>query len=202
MKAKEVMNVLRCTRQTLCSYVKSGKIQVTKMSNGQYIYDENSVYKMIGLKKQTKKQKIVSYARVSTNAQKQQLKDQSIRIYNSCISKGICLDIQIEDIKSGMSADRAGFNKLCEMIIKGEVKMLVIENKDRLVRFGFEMFEHFFKYFGCSILVLNDSIDNKTYEQELTEDLISVIHYFTMKSDSYRRKLNKLRKEIEDEANW
>lgn len=99
-----------------------------------------------------------------------------------------------------MSADRAGFNRLCEMIIKGEVKMLVIENKDRLVRFGFEMFEHFFKYFGCSILVLNDSIDNKTYEQELTEDLISVIHYFTMKSYSHRRKLNRLRKEIENEA--
>ena len=58
----------------------------------------------------------------------------------------------------------------------------------------------YFKYFGCSILVLNDSVDNKMYEQELTEDLISVIHYFTMKSDSHKRKLNKLRKEIENEA--
>ena len=170
------------------------------MSNGQYIYDENSVYKMIGLKKQIKKQKIVSYARVSTNAQTPQLKDQSIRIYNCCITKGLKLDIQIEDIESGMSTDRAGFNRLCEMIIKGEIKLLVIENKDRLVRFGFEMFERFFKYFGCSILVLNDSIDNKTYEQELTEDLISVIHYFTTKSYSHRHKLNKLRKEIENEA--
>ena len=47
------------------------------------------------------------------------------------------------------------------------------------------------------ILVLNDSVENKTYEQELTEDLISVIHYFTMKSYSHRRKLNKLRKELE-----
>lgn len=57
----------------------------------------------------------------------------------------------------------------------------------------------FFKYFGTKILVLNDTLENKTYEQELTEDLISIIHYFTMKSYSHRRKLNKLRKELENE---
>ena len=47
------------------------------------------------------------------------------------------------------------------------------------------------------IIVLNDAIENKSYEQELTEDSISVIHYFTMKSYSHRRKLNELRKELE-----
>ena len=85
------------------------------------------------------------------------------------------------------------------MIFKDEVDTLVIENKDRLTRFGFDMLEKFFKYFGTKVLVLNDSVENKTYEQELTEDLISVIHYFTMKSYSHRRKLNKLRKELEND---
>lgn len=85
------------------------------------------------------------------------------------------------------------------MIFKGEVDTLVIENKDRLTRFGFDMLEKFFKYFGTKVLVLNDSVENKTYEQELTEDLISVIHYFTMKSYSHKRKLNKLRKELEND---
>lgn len=59
------------------------------------------------------------------------------------------------------------------------------------------MLESFFKYFGTNILVLNDAIENKSYEQKLTEDLIFVIHYFTMKLYSHRRKLNKLRKELE-----
>lgn len=67
------------------------------------------------------------------------------------------------------------------------------------MRFGFESFEGFFKYFGCKILVLNDAISNKSYEQELTEDLLSIIHHFSMKSSSYRRKLNKIRKELEQE---
>lgn len=47
--------------------------------------------------------------------------------------------------------------------------------------------------------MLSDEIQNKSYEQELSEDLLSIIHYFSMKSYSHRRKLNKMRKELEEE---
>ena len=183
-------------------YVKEGTIKVTKMKNGYYNYDDDSVYAFIGLKKKKHNSKIISYARVSNQNQKEQLKAQSNRIYESCISKGIVLDEQIEDIKSGMSFDRKGFDKLCQEVIRGNVEMIVIENKDRLIRFGYSTVESIFKYFGTKIMVLNDTIENKTYEQELTEDLISIIHYFTMKSYSHRRKLNKLRKDLETENNF
>ena len=72
-----------------------------------------------------------------------------------------------------MGADRKEFQEVLRMIIQGEVELLVIENKDRLVRFGYEILESIFKYFGTKILVLNDILENKSYEQELTEDLIS-----------------------------
>lgn len=98
-----------------------------------------------------------------------------------------------------MDANRKGFQKVLERIIKGEIGLLVIENKDRLTRFNFDALEYIFKYYGTQIVVLNDALDNKTYEQELAEDLISIIHYFTMKSYSHRRKLNKIRKELEEE---
>ena len=199
MKSKEVLKILGVTRTTLTKYVKEGTIKVTKMKNGYYNYDDDSVYAFIGLKKKKHNSKIISYARVSTQNQKEQLKAQSNRIYEFCISRGIMLDEQIEDIKSGMSFDRKGFDKLCQEVIRGNVEMIVIENKDRLMRFGYEMFEKFFKYFGTKIFVLNNEISNKSYEQELTDDLISIIHYFSMKSYSHRRKLNKLRKELEVE---
>ena len=98
-----------------------------------------------------------------------------------------------------MSFDRKGFQHLCEEVIRGNVELIIIENKDRLVRFGYAVFEGFFRYFGTKILVLSDNIQNKTYEQELSDDLISIIHYFSMKSYSHRRKLNKIRKELEKE---
>ena len=199
MKAKDVLKILNISRITLMKYLKLGYISAIKLPNGQYDYNDDTVYAFIGQKKEKKNKKIISYSRVSTQNQKSQLKEQTQRIYNSCVSKGIKLDEQIEDIKAGMSSDRKGFNYVCQEIIKGNVELLVIENKDRLLRFGYEIFEDFFKYFGTKILVLNDTLENKTYEQELTEDLISIIHYFTMKSYSHRRKLNKLRKELENE---
>ena len=201
MKSKNVLQILGITRATLCKYVKLGYIKATLLSTGLYNYDDDSVYAFIGVKKNKHNSKIISYSRVSTQNQKNQLKEQTQRIYESCISKGLKLDKQYEDIKSGLSFDRKNFQKIIEEIIRGNVELLVIENKDRLVRFGYEILEGIFKYFGCKILVLNDTISNKSYEQELTEDLISIIHYFTMKSYSHRRKLNKIRKEIEELKN-
>lgn len=197
MKANQVLAKLHITRPTLCKYVKEGYIKVTKLPNGLYEYNEDSVYQFLGLK-HTKPNKInVSYSRVSTQSQKEQLKEQTKRIYESCISRGIQLDQQFEDIKSGMDANRKGFQSMVDLIIQGKIDLLIIENKDRLTRFNFDTLEHIFKCFGTQIVVLNNSLDNKSYEQELTEDLISIIHYFTMKSYSHRRKLNKIRKELE-----
>lgn len=198
MKAREVMKLLGICRQTLYNYTKAGKIKIrSKYNNFFFEYDEDSVYRLLGDPKHNNNKVIVSYARVSTQNHREQLKEQQERIYNSCISRGLQLSKQYSDIKSGMNSDRKDFQEIIRRVIKGEVELVVVENKDRLIRFGFELLETLFSYFGCKILVLNDILDNKTYEQELTDDLISVIHYFTMNSYSHRRKLNKLRKELE-----
>ena len=199
MKAKEVKKILGITQYTLYRYLKEGKVKLaSKLSKTDYNYDDDSVYALIGQKSQKKNKIVISYSRVSTQNQKKQLEEQKQRIYDSCISRGLKLDKQFSDIKSGMSSDRKEFQEVIRMIIQGEVELLVIENKDRLVRFGYEILEQIFRYFGCKILVLNDILENKSYEQELTEDLISIIHYFTMKKYSHIRKLNKLRKELEN----
>jgi len=200
MKCKEVLKLLQISRVTLWKYVKEGKIRGEKINN-RYIYNDDDVYKLIGIKKEKKNKINVSYSRVSTQSQKDQLKEQTKRIYESCISRNVNLDEQIEDVKSGMDGSRKGFNDLLRKIIQGDVELVIIENKDRLVRFGFDVLETIFRYFGTKILVLNDALDNRSYEQELTDDLISIIHYFTMKSYSHRRKLNKMRKMLEETEN-
>jgi predicted site-specific integrase-resolvase len=197
LKANQVLKILNISRPTLVKYHQTGLIKIDATINSQHVFNEDSVYALIGKRNKKHKKVNVSYSRVSTQSQKNQLKEQSTRILQSCIVKNIQLEKQFEDIKSGMSSDRLAFNEMLALIYAGKVEIVVIENKDRLVRFGFDMIENIFKMFGTTILVLNESIEDKTYEQELTEDLISIIHYFTMKSYSHRRKLNKLRKEIE-----
>ena len=194
MKAKDVKKILNVTQPTLSKYVKTGILKVIKINAYHYEYLDEDVYKLIGNKNFKKEKYNISYSRVSSQQQIQSLKEQSQRIYEYCISKGIDLQQQFEDIKSGMSFDRKNFSNLIEKVIKGEIGLIIIENKDRIVRFGFEMLELIFKYYGTKILVINDSTSNKTYEQELSDDLISIIHHFSMKMYSNRRKLNKIKK--------
>lgn len=44
MKAKEVLELLQITRQTLTRYVKKGYIKVKVLPTGKYVYDDDSVY--------------------------------------------------------------------------------------------------------------------------------------------------------------
>ena len=195
MKAKEVLKILNITRPTLMKYHKTGLIKIDTCVNTHYIYNDDSVYALLGLKKTKRKKVNVLYARTS-DPPKKYLDEQTKRILDYCSSKGITVEKEFTDIKSGMNFEREGFNNLIQEIIKGKIDLIVIENKDRLVRFGFELLETICKYYKTKILVIND-LTEKTYEQELTEDLISIIHYFSMKSYSNRRKLNKIRKELE-----
>ena len=198
MKAKEVLKILNITHRTLCTYVKNGKLNPIKINTNHYEYDAEEVYGILG---KNKERYNVAYSRVSLPKQKNDLKKQTQRLYNFALSKGYQLKEQIEDIKSGMSfEERKGFIKLLNKVTNYEVKNVIIENKDRLVRFGFELIKMLFEKYGTNIIVLSDEM-NKSYEQELTDDLLSIIHYYSMKSYSHRRKLNNAAKVLRADDN-
>ena len=73
MKAKQVFKLLKITRPILCSYVRDNKIKATKLPNGYYDYDENSVYQFLGELSPYSIKINVIYARVSTYKQKSDL---------------------------------------------------------------------------------------------------------------------------------
>ena len=198
MKAKDVLKILNITRPTLTKYVKENKIKVDSVINGQYVYNDESVFSLIGLKKEKQNRLNVIYARVS-NPPKKYLDEQLKRLINFCSEKGITIDKEYFDIKSGMNFERDQFKDLIQEIVKGNIELIVIENKDRLCRFGFDLFNEFCKCFKTKLIVVNE-LSEKNIEQELTEDLISIIHYFSMKSYSHRRKLNKIKKELENDT--
>lgn len=198
MKAKEVLNILNITHRTLGTYTKKGLLHPIKINTNHYEYDAEEVYTLLG--KGTERYN-VTYSRVSLPKQKKDLEKQTQRLYDFALSNGYALKEQITDVKSGMSFnERKGFVKLLKKVTNYEVKNVIIENKDRLVRFGFDLIKMLFEKYGTNIIILSDE-PNKTYEQELTDDLISIIHYYSMKSYSHRRKLynaEKALKEIDD----
>lgn len=201
MKSQEVQKILGITQRTIANYIKSGKLNPVKIGKTHYIYDPKEVYGLLGKKDEDRIN--ITYARVSLSKQKNDLISQNDRLYNFCMSKGIKIDKQMQDIKSGMSfTERKSFYELLKLVCLYRVDKVIVENRDRLCRFGFELLKEVFSQHGTEIIVISEE-DNKTYEHELTDDLISIIHYYSMKSYSHRRKLNAAEKALksDDEKN-
>lgn len=188
MKSNEVLSMLGISRVTLCRYVKLGKIRVVELPNGYYSYNKEDVYKLKGLDVKRKK---VIYARVSTSKQKKELENQIETITAYVNKNGYGIDDVYSDIASGMNLDRKGFTKLLSAVMANEIDEVFISYKDRLAHLDFDLVSRLFSQYGTKIAVINSS-DNKSAEEELFEDLMSVIHSFSMKAYSKRRLVKKL----------
>lgn len=188
MKSKEVLSMLGISRVTLCRYVKLGKIRVVELPNGYYDYNREDVYKIKGLDIKRKK---VIYARVSTSKQKKDLENQIETITAYVNKNGYGIDEVYSDIASGMNLDRKGFTKLLSAVMANEIDEVFISYKDRLARLDFDFLTRLFTQYGTKITVINSS-ENKSAEEELFEDLMNVIHSFSMKAHSRQRLAKKL----------
>lgn len=134
------------------------------------------------------------YARVSTTKQKKDLDNQIDYLKKYLISKGLNPSKVYKDIASGMNENRKGLNEMIDEIIKGKISKVVISHKDRLTRFGFGYLENIFKKYNVVIEIVNLE-DDKDFQTELSEDLISIIHHFSMRFYGKRKnKCNELEK--------
>jgi len=188
MKSNEVLKLLKISRVTLCKYVKNGKIRVVKLPNSYYNYNDDDVYALAGLKSQRKS---VLYARVSTNKQKADLENQITSISNYMNAKGIGVEGIYSDIGSGMSLDRKGFMQLLDDVMDYKIEKVYISYKDRLARLSYDLVSKLFATYGTKIVIIN-SADNKSLEQELFEDIMQTIHSFSMTMYSRRRLARKI----------
>ena len=184
MKSAKVLKILHITRQTLVQYVKRKEIRVVLLHNGTYDYNDDDVYRKAGLASERMN---VVYARVSTAKQKADLENQLEVLVNFCNKNGVKVNKTYKDVASGMNFDRKQFKVLLNEILDFKVGKLYITYKDRLSRISFDMFKRLFSEFGCEVIVINDT-DEKTDETEIFEEIISMLHCFSMRLYSRRRK--------------
>jgi len=142
--------------------------------------------------------KIVTYCRVSSAGQKNDLASQKAAVEQFCVAAGKPIGLALEDVGSGLNYRRKQFVRLMEMVERGEVSEIVVAHKDRLVRFGFEWFEKFCNDHGCTITVMN--AEALSPEQEMTQDLLSIIHCFSSRLYGLRKYKKKLREMIMEAA--
>ena len=195
--AKEAKNILKINATTLKSWKDKGILSYKKLSDKKILYDIDSVLNNSDINDNRLN---VIYARVSNTKQHNDLLNQIELVKSYCITNGIKISKVYQDIASGMNENRKEFNILINDVISGKIKNIYISFKDRLTRFGFDYFKNLFQKYNVNIIILDELEEsNKMFQDELTEDLISIIHHFSMKLYSNRRKkLKEIEKILEN----
>jgi predicted site-specific integrase-resolvase len=124
----------------------------------------------------------VCYARVSSHDQKADLERQHAMLEAYCAAKGWRSEV-IKDLGSGMNYRKPGLNKLMEMILRKQMKRLVITHKDRLLRFGSELVFALCAHQQIEIVIIHKG-EQPTFEEELAKDVLEIITVIGIKLGS------------------
>ena len=176
LSIKEASEFLGVSIDTLRRWEKAGKITSSRTSGGHRRYEKKDLIKLKGYNTQENRITI-AYCRVSSSDQKDDLQRQINNVSNYCVARGYQFKV-ISDLGSGLNYNKKGLKELIELICSNSVERLVINYKDRLVRFGFEMIEQLCSIYNVKIEIINHTED-KTYEEELVDDVLSVITVFS-----------------------
>jgi putative resolvase len=99
----------------------------------------------------------------------------------------------LQRVASALNFDkRKDFQLLLNEILSYRVAKVVMTFKDRLTRTGFSFFENLFKRYGTEIVVINDYTNEKSDMEEIIEEIITLLHSFSMRFYSNRRKIRRV----------
>lgn len=179
---EEASTLIRVSKSTLRRWESENKIASIRTEGGHRRYRLSDIQKLIGAESIDNKDRVVIYSRVSSNEQKQKgdLDRQKARVLEYCAKKKYNMEYIFDEVGSGMSDTRTKLLKLFDLVSKREINRVVVEHKDRLTRFNFNIFKEFFKSHGVEIEVIEDVLP-KSYEAELVEDMLSLMSSFTAK---------------------
>jgi putative resolvase len=190
---KEASLIVDKTIKCLQLWDKSGKLPAFRTKTNRRYYLESQLSEFLNMKHiQKEKQDIIVYCRVSSQNQKPDLKNQRKILEEYCITKGYSNVEFVEEIGGGLNFNRKEFNNIINKIIQRKICKLIIAHKDRMCRFGFDIIKNLCKTHGCEIEILNS--DNLSPEEEMVQDLMTIIHCFSSRLyglRNYRKSLKK-----------
>ena len=168
------------TPDTIRRWESEGKITSERTSGGHRRYDMDQI-KIYASNKNTKdiEKVAIGYARVSTPNKKDDLERQKQVLELYCAAKGWKYRI-IDDIGSGLNYNKKGLKELIHLIETNQMSHLVLNYKDGLLRFGSEIIFELCRLHSVEVVILNND-ERKSYEEELVEDVLSVITVFSAK---------------------
>jgi putative resolvase len=134
---------------------------------------------------------IVLYARVSGHDHKDDLQRQVQQLEQwALVARTGQQTRTLSDIGSGLNTERKNPQRLLALVQDYQVAEVVVTFSDRLTRFGLSYLQRYFSGYGVTLTVFYPD-DEKTPEQELTDDLLALIASFAGRLDGLRSRKHK-----------
>lgn len=133
---------------------------------------------------------VAIYARVSSVDQKKDLDQQIARLVLYANKNGWVVAHTIVEIGSGLNGHRP---KLMKLLANSNIKIILVEHRDRLMRFGAEYVESALAAQSRKLIVANQS----ELKDDLVQDMIEVLTSFCARLYGRRSAKNKAKKALE-----
>src|SRR6266852_6630631 len=160
---------------TVRRWIKAGRIQVVQVGREVRV-PRSEIERIVG---SIDGRLLVLYGRVSGRGQLADLKTQLERLQAWAKAERRGMEtLVLSDIGSGLKAGRKQLQRLLKLVCEDKVAEIAITYEDRLTRFGQAFLETLFSCFGVRLTVLEPG-EEKTPEQELTDDLLALIASFS-----------------------
>jgi predicted site-specific integrase-resolvase len=163
--------------KTLQGWDRENVLPAKRSPGGRRYYSKRDLDAFLGKTTAAPPKVAVAYCRVSSQAQRPDLKNQRAVLEDFCLAKGMANVEYIEEIGGGLNFKRPKFLALIDRIDADEVGQLVVAHGDRLTRFGLDLLKHLCEAHGCELLVLNT--EKLSPEQEMVQDLMAITHCFS-----------------------
>jgi len=171
--AKRVGNTVK----TLQRWDREGTLQAKRTNTNRRYYTEEDVHQVLRIELPPEEKISLVYCRVSSQAQKPDLRNQREVLETFTSARGISDVTYIEEVGGGMNFKRKKFRAIMSDVYAGKVGQLIVAHKDRLARFGFEHIKWCCEQHGCEVIVLNN--ETLSPEREMVEDLMTIVHCFS-----------------------
>jgi excisionase family DNA binding protein len=187
---------------TLREWDKEGKLVPVKTFGGHRRYKMTDIESFCGEVKEKKEDtnvvRVATYCRVSSHEQKTKgdLERQNGRVLAYCVKKEYKVIKSYEEVGSGMSDSRAKLRNLFTLVSEKQIDKVIVEHKDRLTRFNFQFLEDFFASHDVKIEWMEEVLGKK-YEDELVEDMLTLMSSFSNKIYGKRSAENRKKKKLE-----
>jgi len=178
--SREACEFFQVSISTLRKWDREGKIDTYRTPGKHRRYSTQLSTKISrNIVTDVQKQKIC-YCRVSSPHQKNDLQRQKEFLQSKYPDYRI-----VQDIGSGINWKRGGLKTILELAMQNKLESVVVAHKDRLCKFAFELVQWILEANNVELVVLDESICST--EQELAEDLLSIIHVFSCRQMGKRR---------------